>query len=186
MEAMFAVHRQKFGLNGAPYQSFEPLFQSGFDRFIRATQPAFERQAPALLISVIAEAVAFLGESQGESFLAPTPLGLPQTIQEIINLVREAPDQPWPLKLASDHVGYSPFHFSRTFKQLTGYGFHEFVDRTRTEFAVELLCSTEEPIDSVSVTAGFGTSQGMRESMREYLGLVPSEVRAEPEESLIS
>jgi AraC-like DNA-binding protein len=95
--------------------------------------------------------------------------------------VRENPALPWPLKDAADMAGYSPFHFSRVFKGLVGYGFHEYVDRCRTECAVELLVTTDMPVDLVASTCGFGTTQGLRESVKEYLGLVPSELRAVPD-----
>jgi transcriptional regulator GlxA family with amidase domain len=62
-------------------------------------------------------------------------------------------------------------------------GFHEFVDRTRTEYAVHLLTSTDHAIDVVATEAGFGTTQGLRESVKEYLGLVPSELRSTPEDA---
>ena len=75
-------------------------------------------------------------------------------------------------------AGYSPFHFSRVFKQIVGYGFHEYVDRCRTAMAVDQLCSTDSPADLIAASCGFGTSHGLRESMKEYLGLVPSELRA--------
>jgi AraC-like DNA-binding protein len=64
---------------------------------------------------------------------------------------------------------------------LAGFGFHEYVDRCRTETAIEMLCNTDEPIDTVAAMTGFGTTQGLRESVKEYLGLVPSEIRAVPD-----
>jgi len=91
------------------------------------------------------------------------------------------PDAPWPLKDAAAMAGYSPFHFSRVFKSLAGYGFHEFVDRCRTEFAVGKLCQGELAVDVVASASGFGTTQGLRESIKEYLGLVPSELRVASE-----
>ena len=78
-------------------------------------------------------------------------------------------------------AGYSPFHFSRVCKQLVGYGFHEYVDRCRTECAIDMLVSTDSAVDLVASTCGFGTTQGLRESVKEYLGLVPSELRSMPE-----
>ena len=38
-----------------------------------------------------------------------------------------------------------------------------------------------QPVDLVASTCGFGTTQGLRESVKEYLGLVPSELRTIPE-----
>lgn len=130
-----------------------------------------------LLWSVIFEVVPGLAMSRNEIGLAPVPPGLPAAIEKLVKRVYEQPDAPWPLKDAADFVGYSPFHFSRYFKQLFTYGFHEFVDRVRTERAVHQLTTTTAPVDAVAATAGFGTTQALRESVKEYLGLVPSELR---------
>lgn len=111
--------------------------------------------------------------------LTPLPSDLPPILMALIDRVKEHPEHPWPLKEGADFVGYSPFHFSRVFKSLVGYGFHEFVDRCRTELAVRKLTSTEEAVDSIANSCGFGTAQGLRESIKEYLGLLPSELRAE-------
>lgn len=137
--------------------------------------------AEPLLASVVYELVARLMTGSDQVQLAAIPLDLPDTIQALTVEVRKNPALPWPLKEAADAAGYSPFHFSRVFKSLVGYGFHEYVDRCRTEVAIDLLCNSDSPVDLVASTCGFGTTQGLRESVKEYLGLVPSELRAVPE-----
>ncbi len=134
-----------------------------------------------LILSAAYELVAKLMTGSDQVQLAPIPLDLPDTIKELTRRVRESPALPWPLKDAAEAAGYSPFHFSRVFKSLVGYGFHEYVDRCRTEISVEMLCNTDNPVDLVASTCGFGTTQGLRESVKEYLGLVPSELRSVPD-----
>lgn len=171
---------------GLPFRSIVPHFETATRRFRRVLDPAHQQVAVPLMLSVLSEGLAFLGDGIRGSVLAPTPRTVPEPLQLLIESVRREPDRPWPLKDAADEAGYSPFHFSRIFKQQTGFGFHEFVDRTRTEHAVELLCSTDDAVDAVAMEAGFGTTQGLRESVKEYLGLVPTELRTEPDENLIS
>ena len=158
----------------------DPHFMGAFNRFNEAVKGPPEAMEP-LVISVLYEVVARLMSSGDQVQLAALPLDLPETIKELIVKVRKNPAAPWPLKDAADMAGYSPFHFSRVFKSLVGYGFHEFVDRSRTECAVEMLVTTESAVDLVASTCGFGTTQGLRESVKEYLGLVPSELRAVPD-----
>jgi len=134
-----------------------------------------------LMLSAIYEAVAKLMVSADEVQLATVPEDLPETLRILTQKVRSSPALAWPLKEAADMAGYSPFHFSRVFKQLVGYGFHEYVDRCRTESAIDMLISTESAVDLVASSCGFGTTQGLRESVKEYLGLVPSELRSLPE-----
>lgn len=161
-------------------QPINPVFEPAYDRFKRALKRSDPVQGP-LISSVIHECVGYLVAGRSSLGLAPIPLDMPDTLAPLVMLVRERPFDSWSLKEASDQVGYSPFHFSRVFKALVGYGFHEFVDRCRTEFAVAQILESDASIDMIATNAGFGTTQGLRESIREYLGLVPSELRREPE-----
>ena len=165
---------------GVACKPIDPHFAAAYERFNAAVGGPVEAMEP-LVLSVLYEVVARLMSSGDQVQLAALPLGLPETITDLIAQVRKNPAAPWPLKDAADMAGYSPFHFSRVFKQLVGYGFHEFVDRSRTECAVEMLVTTESAVDLVASTCGFGTTQGLRESVKEYLGLVPSELRAVPD-----
>ena len=158
----------------------DPLFHDAYERFDAALKGPPEAVEP-LILSVLYEVVARLMSSGDQVQLAALPMDLPETMRDLTAKVRRNPAAPWPLKDAADMAGYSPFHFSRVFKQLVGYGFHQFVDRSRTECAVEMLVTTESSVDLVASTCGFGTTQGLRESVKEYLGLVPSELRDVPD-----
>jgi AraC-like DNA-binding protein len=158
----------------------DPNFVDTIKRFEEAKSEKTEITEP-LLLSVIYESVGRIMVGGDQMQLSPLPADLPEPIERLAAAVREEPAGNWSLKEASDMASYSPFHFSRVFKQLVGYGFHEYVDRCRTELAVDMLVSTEIAVDNVATNAGFGTTQGLRESVRDYLGLVPSEFRSLPE-----
>lgn len=158
----------------------DPHFKTTLARFDQAVANPNDTMEP-LIVSVIYEFVARLMIGSDQVQLAAVPMDLPDTIRELVQRVRQNPSLGWPLRDAADAAGYSPFHFSRVFKNLVGYGFHEYVDRCRTECAVELLCTTDQAVDQVASSCGFGTTQGLRESVKEYLGLVPSELRSIPE-----
>ena len=158
----------------------DPHFKDAVERFDKAIAGPPEAVEP-LVVSFLYEVGARLMSGLDQVQLAATPIDVPDTIKDLIVKVRQNPALPWPLKDAADMAGYSPFHFSRVFKGLVGYGFHEYVDRCRTECAVELLVTNDMPVDLVASTCGFGTTQGLRESVKEYLGLVPSELRAVPD-----
>lgn len=157
----------------------DPHFSEAVDRFESARGSG--DSVELVMLSAIYEIVAKLMLGADEVQLATIPPDLPETLKNLTNKVRTTPALGWPLKEAADMAGYSPFHFSRVFKQLVGYGFHEYVDRCRTEAAIDMLISTESAVDLVASTCGFGTTQGLRESVKEYLGLVPSELRSLPE-----
>lgn len=94
----------------------------------------------------------------------------------LIAAVDAEPNRTWTLHEAADEAGYSPFHFSRTFKQQIGCGFHEYVDRLRTETAVMSLLGGSSLSEAVRV-AGFTSARSLRESLRDYLGLLPGDLR---------
>ncbi len=143
------------------------------DQLLRSTAP---NGLPAVL-TLISSSVGLTLIGDSEIGLSPLPSDIPSVIKNLTDKVKRKPDASWPIKDAADLVGYSPFHFSRVFKGIVGYGFHEFVDRCRTEYAVNLLTKTEEPVEIIAATAGFGTAQSLRESVKEHLGLLPSELR---------
>jgi AraC-like DNA-binding protein len=158
----------------------DPDFVETIKRFEEAKSEKTEITEP-LLLSVVYESVGRIMVGGDEMQLSPLPAELPEAIERLSIAVRENPAGNWSLAEASNMASYSPFHFSRVFKQLVGYGFHEYVDRCRTELAVGMLVSTDIAVDNVATNAGFGTTQGLRESVRDYLGLVPSEFRSLPE-----
>ncbi|HEY0868683.1 MAG TPA: helix-turn-helix transcriptional regulator [Fimbriimonas sp.] len=158
----------------------DPYFKPTLTRLDDALNGSADTMEP-LIVSFLYETVSRLMSSLDQVQLAAVPADLPETIQALVLRVRTNPALAWPLKEAADAAGYSPFHFSRVFKNLVGYGFHEYVDRCRTECAVEMLCTTDHAVDLIASTCGFGTTQGLRESVKEYLGLVPSELRSIPD-----
>jgi AraC-like DNA-binding protein len=157
----------------------DPHLRHAYERF-EAARMTPEKLEP-MMLSAVYEITAELVSTSDQVQLAAIPTTLPETIKDLTVEVHDRPAHPWPLRDAADRAGYSPFHFSRVFKQMVGYGFHEFVDRVRTEAAVEMLCNTDSAVDLVASACGFGTTQGLRESVKEYLGLVPSELRSIPD-----
>lgn len=168
------------GLRQIACKPIDPHLLDAYNRF-EAARTGSPEVAEPMILSAAYELISRLMVTSDEVQLAAVPATLPETIKELTIKVRGNPAHPWPLKDAADAAGYSPFHFSRVFKAMVGYGFHEYVDRCRTEAAVDMLVTSDAAVDVVAATCGFGTTQGLRESVKEYLGLVPSELRAIPE-----
>ncbi len=133
----------------------------------------------------VPELTGIYHEFFAQILVSPTPFSitqisgaLPPPLATLVERVRVAPEQRWALKEAAERAGYSPFHLSRTFRSLVGYGFPEFVDRCRTEMAIQLVARENPGIDELSRRCGFGTTQALRDSFRSFLGLLPSEVKS--------
>lgn len=109
--------------------------------------------------------------------LTPAFMHGAEPLYDLIAAIRAEPQRQWNLTIAAELAGYSPFHLSRIFRQISKMGFPEFVDRCRAEIAVDLLINTSQPICSISDQCGFGTPQALRNACREYAGFLPSELR---------
>ena len=135
-----------------------------------------EAMADARALSQILVSLTEILDSETALRLRPPTVAEAHAFAPLIQSIEHAPTEPWHLKEAAEKAGYSPFHFSRTFKQVVGCGFHEYVDRTRTEIAVELLLQGTSIADAAS-KAGFSSSRSLRESLRDYLGLLPADLQ---------
>lgn len=163
------------------YRSVAPVFNSIVERLNEGLAEPMPRQE-LLLLSCVYEMVPRLTDSTHGLHLAPLPPDLPKALRDIADQVTRNPKASWAIRDAATLAGYSPFHFSRVFKQHAGYGFHQFVDRCRTELAVNKLCNSHATIEDIARHCGFGTSHTLRDSIREYLGITPMELRTAAEE----
>lgn len=110
-------------------------------------------------------------------FLTNCAIPKNENIAKLIEEIRSFPDQYWSLSIASEKAGYSNFHLSRIFQSEVGMGFPEFVERARTEIAIQSLLTTMIPINQVTQLSGFGSSPTLRSACQEYTGFLPSELR---------
>ena len=51
--------------------------------------------------------------------------------------------------------------------------------------AIKKMEAGETSVDEVALACGFGSTQALRDSFREYLGLLPSELKTAPSEVLL-
>lgn len=137
-----------------------------------------ERNQEPALIGLIAGVCHLAQNPPTRDLLAAISETAPEPLLNLMRAVKKSPHDSWSLKEAASMAGYSAFHLSRTFRASIDYGFPEFVDRCRTEVAVEMLSSSDHSLEDVASACGFGSTQAFRSACREYLGLLPSEIRS--------
>ncbi|MEY4880730.1 MAG: hypothetical protein RLZ87_158 [Armatimonadota bacterium] len=153
------------------YQPMGPVLNPFTSKLFKDS--AIELRVAGLIFNTMADLVS----QQDRIDLSELPAGLPDVFVHLTNEVRRSPAQYWPVPEAAKLAGYSSHHFSRIFKQLVGYGFQAYVERCRTELAIELLRGSSMTVDSIASKSGFGATQALRDSLREHLGLMPSDLR---------
>ncbi|MGK8439787.1 AraC family transcriptional regulator [Ectopseudomonas hydrolytica] len=77
----------------------------------------------------------------------------------------------------AEHLGMTPSYFSRFFKQATGRGFVEFVNRLRVSKSCELLSKSEKPVTEVCFESGFSNISNFNRRFQQLKGMTPSRYR---------
>ena len=75
-------------------------------------------------------------------------------------------------------MGFSKFHFSRLFKDYTGYTFCDYLNYRRIKATEELLPHTELPITEIAMQVGFSSISTFNRLFRVYKKCSPSEYRS--------
>ena len=68
-------------------------------------------------------------------------------------------------------------YFSRRFKQLTGFGFQEYLLKTRVLAAQRLLLETALPVGEIAERCGFASGNYFGDVFCRYQGVSPTEYR---------
>lgn len=72
------------------------------------------------------------------------------------------------------HVGQSPFHFARTFKDAVGYAPHQYIIRQRVERAKQILLAGQRSPAEVAGEVGFCDQSHLTRHFKRVTGTTPS------------
>lgn len=97
-------------------------------------------------------------------------------LQEAIATGGRVPD----LEALASVAHFSPYHFHRIYRALTGETVGRTVQRLRMLKALQLLSETEASVTDVALHVGYDTPQALARVCREVLEASPSQLRADP------
>ncbi len=97
-------------------------------------------------------------------------------IKYSINYIKQNFKRDLSLDEVSEAAGLSRYHFCREFRKATGLTPVEFINRTRCEFAKELLESKKFTISEISDISGFMTPAHFSKTFKGIFGVHPSEL----------
>lgn len=105
----------------------------------------------------------------------------PRLTQQQVNWVREYVqhhlDQDLSLAELAQQSGFSPFHFARLFRQMTGESPHQYVINRRLETAQRLLKETDLPLSQIALMTGFSSRSHFTRTITRHLGQPPRQYR---------
>ncbi len=101
-------------------------------------------------------------------------------IHTAIDYIENNLDKVLSLDTISKKAFYSPFHFHRLFKLITGETLNEFINRKRVEkIAAILLVGTSETINEMAYRYGFSSGNAFSRAFKNFYGVPPSMFKSE-------
>lgn len=104
-------------------------------------------------------------------------------IDEVIAYIHKNIYEPLPLSTLADYIGYSPYHFSRIFKDRIGLPPLYYVSSLRLEKAKDLLLHTHLSIRDIAMEIGQQSLGTFTTRFTERVGVTPSQFRNSKEEA---
>ncbi|NMF61511.1 AraC family transcriptional regulator [Brasilonema octagenarum] len=94
-------------------------------------------------------------------------------LQQAIEYINQNLEKDLGLAEMATVVGISMYHFSRMFKQSTGFSPHQYVMNCRIERAKKLLSKTEQAIHQIYQQVGFQSQSHFTNVFRKFIGTTP-------------
>ena len=130
----------------------------------------------------IAIEIAALAIRQANSTAANSGEPIPSVAARITRAVRMMEDDDalgWSLQRMAAEARLSPFHFLRTFEQVTGITPHQYARRLRLRRAAARLLAEQTNILDIVMDCGFGDLSNFNRAFRMEFGVSPREFRRE-------
>ena len=101
-----------------------------------------------------------------------------QAVEETMQAILQHCELDWNREAVAEDKRFNSSHFSRAFKQHSGYSFSAFLIKVRLNRAKLLLLSTDLTLDSIAHEVGFLNGLYLSRRLKRDCGLSPSEYRA--------
>lgn len=98
-------------------------------------------------------------------------------LNKVFQFIDENLDSKLSLSIVSEKAFFSPYHFHRIFKLLTGETLNEFISRRRIEKSVLDILHQELSISKISHAYGFSDNSSYTKAFKKYYGISPTEFK---------
>lgn len=99
-------------------------------------------------------------------------------VNRVIDHIRAHKAEPLPLEALARLAAFSPFHFHRIFKSITGENLNEFVQRIRLEWAASALTMRpHEDVLAIALDSGFQSASTFARAFKQRFGMSATQWR---------
>lgn len=106
------------------------------------------------------------------------------SIEKTIKYIESSLNETMNIEKLAKVAGYSPYHFSRIFKQATGENIATMIKRLRLAQSVKQLLNLKMPVTDVGLETGYETPSSFNKVFKQTFGCSPSEYRRMRKENL--
>lgn len=106
------------------------------------------------------------------------PAGHVRRIHDAIDRIDASCDAPLSLAELAAHAGFSPFHFLRLFRRVTGTTPHRYLIGARLRLAARLLVDTRRPVTDIAYAVGFADLSNFVRTFHRVIGAPPRTFRS--------
>lgn len=107
-----------------------------------------------------------------------------KNIQQIINridvCINSKNDESLALSILAQDLGYSEYHFSGKFKEISGMQFRDYLRYRKLALSLRQLRETEDSILNIALDYGFSSNEAFTRAFKDAYGITPSEYRQKP------
>jgi AraC family transcriptional regulator len=148
--------------------------------FAEAEVARDERNMAALeeLATRLAGAVLMIAADRATSACRPSVRD-ERRITMAVRRIEAQADEPLGLNILAQEAAMSPYHFLRTFRQVTGMTPHQYVLHTRLYRAAQRLRASVDPVSMIAYGAGFNDLATFNRRFRRLIGVTPSAFRTQ-------
>jgi AraC family transcriptional regulator len=98
-------------------------------------------------------------------------------VHQVMNLIKQHPEDEHPLERMAAEAGVTPTHFIRIFKKASGLTPHQYVMRTRMDRAQQMLASSDLTVAQIAEALGFASQSHFTRAFRSFTRQTPGDFR---------
>ena len=103
-----------------------------------------------------------------------------QIVNEIDGCLADRRDEALTLRDLAGKLGYSEFHMTRKFREITGMGFRDYLQGRKLAFALKEVRDSEKSMLDIALVYGFTSNEAFTRAFKRSYGVTPSQYRKSP------